>query len=83
MILIIFSFAKKAMYFQEILELFCLSFKAFLLHEKNGKRLSGKFTRPKNTSMGVFKHQEVTYARGLEIVFYKKRVKVIEKLQQL
>ena len=30
--------------------------------------------------MGVY--QEITYERRLEIVFYKKMVKVIEKLQQ-
>ena len=75
MILILFSFAKKTIYFQEILELFSLSFEAFLLREKIRKRLSKEFPRPKNTSMGVFKHQEITYGRRLEISFYKKNGK--------
>ena len=70
MILKLFPFAKKAMYFQEILELFCLSFKAFLLHEKTRKRLSGEFSRPKSTSMGAFKHQEITYEQWRSVNIY-------------
>ena len=45
----------------EILELFCSSFEAFLLRlKKIRRRLSEEFSRPKKESMGVFKQQEIT-----------------------
>ena len=38
---------------------------------KNSKKIKWRVFQPKNKSMGVFKHQEITYEKRLEIVFYK------------
>ena len=61
------------MYFQEILELLCLSFKAFFLREKFEKDLVESFPGLKTQVLGLLRIRKLLTKGDWKLFFYKKK----------